>query len=73
MSVRAVLLAAVALSACAPEPRSASFFETNEEEARRVVEACQSGAHRGEECVNASAGLAAAARQARMNAYREGF
>ena len=71
---RAVLLAGLAaLCACAPEPRSASFFEANAEEAQRVAEACETGAHRGAECVNAPAGLAALARKARMDAYREGF
>lgn len=74
MTARAVLLAVVGvLSACGPEPRSASFFEANAEEAQRVANACETGAHRGEECANASAGLAALARKARMDVYREGF
>jgi hypothetical protein len=71
---RAILLAGLCgLGACAPEPRSASFFEANAEEAERVAAACEKGAHRGDECVNATAGLAALARKTRMDAYREAF
>ena len=61
------------LAACSPEPRSATYFEAHQEEAMKVVAACQTGAHRGQECVNAQAGVAAAKRDARMDAYRKGF
>jgi hypothetical protein len=68
-----VLLALAALAACSPEPRSASYFEAHPEEATEVADACKTGAHRGQECVNAEAGVAAARRAERMNAFRKGF
>ena len=66
-------LAVAALAACSPEPRSASYFEANPEEAAKVADACKAGTHRGQECANAQAGVAAAKRTERMNAYRKGF
>lgn len=66
-------LALAALGACSPQPRSASYFETHPDEAEEVVAACRTGARRGEECVHAQAGVAAAKRDARMDAYRKGF
>ena len=68
-----LVLALAALSACSPDPRSATYFEAHQEEAAKVVADCQTGAHRGQECVNAQAGVAAAKRDARMDAYRKGF
>jgi hypothetical protein len=70
------LLAAVALlglAACSPGPRSASYFEAHRDEAAKVAADCQTGSHRGAECVNAQAGVAATKREERMNAYRKGF
>lgn len=61
------------LAACAPQPRSPSYFAAHRDEAERVVADCQTGAHRGQECVNALAAVAAAKRDARMDAYRKGF
>ena len=61
------------LAACSPEPRSATYFEAHQEEAVKVVADCQTGAHRGQECINAQAAVAAAKRDARMDAYRKGF
>lgn len=69
----AVAAALAALAACSREPRSASYFEANPEEAAKVADACKAGAHRGEECVNAQAGVASAERAKRMEAYRKGF
>lgn len=66
-------LALAGLAACSSEPRSASYFEAHGEEAVRVAARCRNGAHRGEECANAEAALAAAERTARMDAYRKGF
>lgn len=66
-------IALVGLAGCSPEPRSASFFKANPEEAAKVAEACRVGAHRGQECVNAQAGVAATERAKRMDAYRKGF
>jgi hypothetical protein len=73
LGLTAALLALAALAACSPEPRSASYFEANPEEAAKVADACKAGTHRGEECVNAQAGVAAAERAQRMEAYRKGF
>jgi hypothetical protein len=66
-------LALAALAACSPEPRSAAYFKAHREEAEKVLADCRTGAHRGEECVNAAAGQAAAAREERKEAYRKGF
>ena len=60
----------IGLAGCSPVPRSAAYFEAHREEAAKVVAGCETGAHRGEECVDAQAGVAAAERQARMAAYR---
>jgi len=62
-----------ALAACSPQPRSVSYFKAHPEETAKVVVGCASGAHRGEECVNAQAAAAAIQRDARMDAYRKGF
>lgn len=69
----ATALALAGLAACSPAPRSASYFEAHPDEAAQVVADCKTGAHRGEECVNAQAAAAAAARAARMNAYKKNF
>jgi hypothetical protein len=61
------------LAACSPQPRSTSYFQAHHDEAAKVVADCQAGAHRGQECVNAQAAVAAAKRDARMDAYRKGF
>ncbi|WP_312162711.1 EexN family lipoprotein [Phenylobacterium sp.] len=67
------VLALAGLAACSPEPRSASYFEAHPDEAAKVADACKAGTHRGQECVNAEAGVAAAQRTERMNAFRKGF
>jgi hypothetical protein len=61
------------LSACSPPPRSVSYFRAHQAEAEHVVADCRAGAHRGQECVNAQAGVAASRRDERMDAYRKGF
>lgn len=68
-----LILALAGLAACSSEPRSASYFEGHPEEAEQVAAACETGTHRGQECANAEAALAAAERKARMHAYRKGF
>lgn len=77
MTVRSIYWASavvlLALAACSREPRSASYFEANPKEAARVADACKRGEHRGQECVNAQAGVAAAERSKRMDAFRKGF
>jgi len=61
------------LAACSPEPRSASYFQAHQAEAEQVVADCKKGSHRGQECVNAQASVAASRRDERMDAYRKGF
>jgi hypothetical protein len=66
-------LALASLAACSAQPRSPSYFQAHLGEAERVVADCHTGIHRGQECVNAQAGVAAAKRDARLDAYRKGF
>jgi hypothetical protein len=74
MSARIAILAALTLLAgCSKAPRSASYFESHRDEANRVLAACREGSERGDECVNAQAGPAAASRDARMQMYRKAF
>ncbi|HEX7887031.1 MAG TPA: EexN family lipoprotein [Phenylobacterium sp.] len=65
--------ALAALAACSPAPRSASYFEAHPEETAKVVVDCASGAHQGQECVNAKAGAAAIRRDRRMDRYKQNF
>ena len=67
------VFALAGLAGCSPQPRSVSYFEAHPEETAKVVVACASGDHRGEECPNAQAAAAAIRREARMKAYRKGF
>ena len=74
MRAVAVLLAlATVLPGCSREPRSAAYFESHVQDAVQVVARCRIGDHRGAECANAQAALAAAERQARMDRYQENF
>lgn len=74
MTARIVLMALVCgLGGCAPQPRSASYFQTHTDRATQVVRACAAGTARGEECVTARTGLNAAARDARMATFRKSF
>lgn len=55
--MRMVIAMAIAatLTACGQtEPRSLQYFEGHLDEAREVIEACASDAHRGDECQNAA-------------------
>ena len=63
----------VVLAGCSAEPRSASYFVSHQAEAAKVAAACQTGAVRGQECVNALAGEAAAKDEARLKLYRRSF
>jgi hypothetical protein len=63
----------LAATACAPQPRSESFFEAHPDQAARVVAACATGVHRGQECETASAALARVRDDERMKFYRRGF
>jgi hypothetical protein len=72
--IRAVaLIALLALAACGQEPRSAGWFEAHAQEATRVVGACRAAVKPGPECAIAEAGLAAARRDARMDAAERAF
>lgn len=68
-----LLVAATVLPGCSREPRSAAYFEAHLEDAIRVVARCRNGDHRGLECANAEAAVAAADRKARMDRYQENF
>ena len=68
-----VLLACAGVAACTAAPRSASYFADHAEAAKSVVAECRTGAHRGPECANAQAGLASAARDARMREFHKTF
>lgn len=68
-----VAAAAAGLAGCSQEPRSVAYFEAHSEEAIRIAARCINGAHRGPECANAQAAIAAADRKARMDAYRRNF
>lgn len=73
MTGRALVAALIGLAGCSPEPRSAAYFEAHPAEAAKVVADCRSGVHRGDECVNAGAAVAAAARAERMATYEKSF
>jgi hypothetical protein len=68
-----LLLTLAGLAACSPQPRSADYFVAHPEEAIRVAADCKRGAHRGEECVNATAGVAAAESAERTKLYKKSF
>lgn len=61
------------LASCSPEPRSVTFFASHLGVAREIVANCRAGTSRGGECENAQAGLASAARDARMREFRKAF
>jgi hypothetical protein len=71
--VALTLLACAAGAACSGQPRSVSFFAAHLDVAKAVIAECQSGAHRGRECENAEAGVASAARDARMAEFHQAF
>lgn len=63
----------VALGACSPEPRSTSYFETNDAERAEVLADCKAGTHRGEECNNAETARAQAQHKQSMEEFKHGF
>lgn len=71
--MKRLLALALAVSSCQAEPRSASYFEAHPDEARRVVDACREGAHRGVECDHAKTGLAAIQADKRMEIFKKSF
>jgi len=68
-----VLWPVLVLTACSPEPRARAYFEAHPDEAAQVVHACKTGSHRGSECEDAEAAIAALRRDARMKAYKKAF
>lgn len=66
-------IATLALAGCQAEPRSASYFEAHPDDAKRVVEACRQGTHRGAECEHARAGLAAVQAEKRLELFKKSF
>lgn len=68
-----VLIVTASLAGCSPQPRSAEYFVAHPAEAARVAADCKSGSHRGEECINATAGVAAAESAERMKLYKKSF
>ena len=68
-----ILLACASAAACAPQPRSASYFADHLDTAKAVAADCRTGAHRGPECESAEAAIAAAARDARMREFHKAF
>lgn len=71
--MKRLLIGVFVLAGCQAEPRSASFFETHPNEARRVVAACRAGSHRGRECENAQAGVAAIDANKRLDLFKKSF
>jgi hypothetical protein len=61
------------MTGCSREPRSVSYFEAHPADAKQVAADCKAGAHRGRECDNALAGIAAADDAARLEMYRKTF
>ncbi len=71
--MKRMLIAALCLSGCQAEPRSASYFEGHPEDAQRVVSACKDGTHLGGECESARAGLAAIESDKRLKLFKKSF
>ena len=85
MRTRMVVLAALTLAGCQPEPRSAEYFEAHPADAARTIAACDAGRHwgggaagaagrhRGGACEPALAGPAAIAANKRLELFRRSF
>lgn len=69
MRILLFISTALLVSGCTAEPRSRSYFVAHPEEATSVLADCASGAHKGQECVNAQAAVVAAERKARIELY----
>lgn len=68
----AVVLAMMLAAGCEAQPRNATHFHAHPDVARQVAGAGQSGDHRGDECGNAEAGLAAERCDERREMFRRG-
>jgi hypothetical protein len=69
----AILALLVAVAACGPQPRAASYFKAHPEEAGKVLVDCVAGTHRGTECDNAKAAEAEIRSDARLSLYNKSF
>ncbi len=69
----AIPLALLALAACNPPPRAASYFKVHPEEAGKLILDCGAGTHRGAECENAKAAQAQILSDARQSLYKKRF
>ncbi|MBU1376167.1 MAG: EexN family lipoprotein [Alphaproteobacteria bacterium] len=70
---RLVLVAALIVSGCQAQPRSASYFEAHPKETATTLADCARGARRGAECDNARAADGALKAKARQALFRKGF
>lgn len=68
---RACLVATILLlQACGQaEPRAVQYFEAHPEEAKKVVEACTTGAQTGDECANVEIAVETAKGKERMKRF----
>ncbi len=73
MKAAAISLMLLALTACNPPPRAASYFKAHPEEAGQVAADCAVGTHRGAECENAKAAEAQIHSDARLQLYKKSF
>lgn len=73
MTPRLTLLLLIGVTACQPQPRSATYFKAHPDEAIRTDAQCRTGARRGDECDAALAGVSQATREARSAMFRRGF
>jgi hypothetical protein len=71
--VGVTLLVGGLLAACSPQPGSTDYYVANPDEAARVLAACKRGSQRGQDCVNATAGVAAGQSAERMKLYKKNF
>jgi hypothetical protein len=69
----AIIAGLGALAACSPAPRSSSYFEAHSDETAKVLAACKTGSHRGQECDNAQTADAKIKSNARLELYKSGF
>lgn len=73
MRPAAILTALLALEACGPQPRAASYFKSHPEEDGRALIDCAAGVRRGAECSNAKEAAEQIRSDQRLNLYKQGF
>lgn len=66
-----ILFLGLCLTACGQgAPRSVQFFETNIDEARKIVASCKDGTERGAECANADIAVQTVEGRERFKRFR---